>query len=46
MHKNLAKILGLVLVVSIIGTSMVSCKAAHDVCPAYTKVENTATSNF
>lgn len=42
MRNKSAKILGIVLVVTVLGTVMTSCKASHDVCPAYTKVEQSA----
>ncbi len=42
MRNKSAKILGIVLLVTVLGTVMTSCKASHDVCPAYTKVEQSA----
>ena len=40
MQKNMKKFIGIGLVVIVLCGLLVSCKAAHDVCPAYTKVEN------
>ena len=44
--KKLVRLFGIVLVVGVLSGVMTSCKAAHDVCPAYTKIDKTEVKNF
>ena len=46
MRKKSVKFFGIILVVSVLGAVMASCKASHEVCPAYTKVENKTISQY
>lgn len=44
--KKLVRVLGIVLVVGVLSGVVTSCKASHDVCPAYTKVDKKEVKNF
>ena len=44
--KKLVKIFGIVLVIGILSGVMTSCKASHDVCPAYTKIDTKEVNKF
>ena len=39
MQKNILKIFGIVLIVTVLSTVISSCKPGHEVCPAYTNVK-------
>ena len=40
MQSKLLKIFGIVLTVVIMSSVMTSCRSSHEVCPAYTKLDN------
>jgi len=40
MQKNMKKYIGIGFVGFVLCGFLASCKASHEVCPAYTKVEN------
>ena len=44
--KKLVRLLGIVLVVGVLSGVMTSCKAGHETCPAYTKVDKTELNKF
>tara|TARA_B100001173_G_C16030103_1_gene566264 strand:+ start:3391 stop:3531 length:141 start_codon:yes stop_codon:yes gene_type:complete len=46
MQAKLFKILGIFLSVVILTGFMISCKSSHQVCPAYTKIDNEVVKDF
>jgi hypothetical protein len=40
MQNKLVKIFGIILTVIIFSGAFISCKASHEVCPAYTLLDN------
>lgn len=46
MRKKSVRNFGIVLVLCVLGSVVASCKASHDVCPAYTKVENKEVNQY
>ena len=46
MRNKLLKIFGIFLTVIIMSGVMTSCKSSHEVCPAYTKLDNSKVNQF
>ena len=46
MQKNIVKIFGIVLVVTVLSTVISSCKPGHEVCPAYTNVKAAPVNSY
>ena len=46
MQNKLLKIFGIFLAVVIMSGVMTSCRSSHEVCPAYTKLDNSDVEQF
>ncbi len=46
MRNKLLKIFGIVLTVIIMSGVMTSCKSSHEICPAYTNLDNSKVNQF